>query len=122
MEDEKESSDMNYVMKKKTMSYQERIELNPIKKYREYGKFPWKLLFHFLLVLLTTIQCLIMIRSTFSHTRAESRYFYYWFVNENITFTDVDYSINRFIYNIEEVRELVSHSREVKFKDNLELL
>lgn len=79
---------------KRKLTFHEYTELDPIEKYRTYGtfpvlslsigKFPWKLVLHFILAIVTSIQCLIMIRGTFGHTRAEMRYFYYWFVNSDV--------------------------------------
>jgi len=54
-----------------------------------------------------------MNRSTFSHSRAEIRYFYHWFVSEDIDFTEIDFNINRFIFNLDDLRELVNESVSV---------
>ena len=38
------------------MSARDRLTLDPISKYRIYDKFPYKLLFHILIVIATTMQ------------------------------------------------------------------
>lgn len=128
-EDKENVENMAFLARRKKMTAREKHQLGPIEKYRDYGilratlgKFPWKLLFHILLVFLTTTQCLIMNRSTFSHTRAEIRYFYYWFVSDSIEFTAVDFNINRFIFTLDDLREQVKKSRDVRFPLPLELL
>lgn len=98
--------------KKKKMTLKEVKELGPIQKYRHYGKFPWKLMLHFLLAIITSVQCMIMIRSTFSHTRAEVRYFYFWFMDPNGTYSDVKYDTYKYFFKMDELRDLVKFSRD----------
>jgi hypothetical protein len=40
--------------KKKQMSLKEKIQLNPLKKYKKYDRFPLKLILQILLVIFTT--------------------------------------------------------------------
>ena len=40
----------------KKLSLKETFELTPIEKYKTYGKYPYKLFIHILLILATTVQ------------------------------------------------------------------
>lgn len=43
------------------MSLKERLYMPPLEKYRIYDKFPWKLVIHILLVILSTAQVVLMV-------------------------------------------------------------
>jgi hypothetical protein len=42
--------------KNKTMPLKDTLFLSPIEKYKFYGRFPWKMIIHLLLVILSTTQ------------------------------------------------------------------
>ncbi len=41
---------------KKEIPIRDNLFLSPIEKYKFYGRFPWKMIIHMLLVILTTTQ------------------------------------------------------------------
>ena len=45
---------------KKDMPLKDNLFLSPIEKYKFYGRFPWKMVIHLLLVILTTTQVNIL--------------------------------------------------------------
>jgi len=46
----------NYENNKKDMPLKDKLFLSPIEKYKFYGRFPWKMFIHLLLVILSTTQ------------------------------------------------------------------
>ena len=58
-------------MKKLEMDFVERIALNPFEKYVRFGIFPWKFIFHLLLVGLCTYQALKTISTQDKNTRIQ---------------------------------------------------
>jgi len=51
-ENQKEKDDK----KNKSMPLKDTLFLSPIEKYKFYGRFPWKMVIHLLLVILSTTQ------------------------------------------------------------------
>ena len=70
------------------MTTKERLRLSAWQKWKFYGRFPWKLSLHLLLLLTTTIR--LMSWNTFSddYFRATSRTFTYFFLPEDYDFSD----------------------------------
>jgi len=52
----KQDSNNNIKNEKKDMPIRDNLFLSPIEKYKFYGRFPWKMIIHMLLVILTTTQ------------------------------------------------------------------
>ena len=67
--------------------------LSPIQKYKIYGKFPYKMVIHSLLVICTSLQVLLLLSTNTNYTRAQERLFYDAFVTESDKTT---YDIPRF--------------------------
>lgn len=85
------------------------LYLSPIDKYKLYGRFPWKMILHFLLVIGTSAQAILIINGTTQYTRAQERIFYDNFVGE-IDKTALDYDRYAYIFNIQELRDSVKSS------------
>ena len=59
---------------------------------------------HLLLVLATSAQVLIISDNTLAHTRAETRYFYYWFMeNDTTLYTKLDYHRYNHVFEIDKL-------------------
>lgn len=57
------------------MDFIERITLSPFEKYTQFGVFPWKFVFHLLLVVLCTYQALKIVSIQDKHTRIQEQVF-----------------------------------------------
>lgn len=105
--------------------------LSPIQKYKIYGKFPYKMVIHSLLVICTSLQVLLLLSTNTNYTRAQERLFYDAFVTESDKTTydiprfkhllTVGEFQNHFIRSIEKFYELPEQSLEdVSFMDEKE--
>lgn len=56
----------NNANENKEMPIRDNLFLSPIEKYKFYGRFPWKMIIHLLLVILTTTQVKIINNWNFS--------------------------------------------------------
>ena len=65
------------------MPARDRLTLDPISKYRIYGRFPYKLLFHILLVIGTTMQAIVVISVNTDYMRAQEKVFYQKLISES---------------------------------------
>lgn len=99
-------------MDKENIPIKDTLYLSPIDKYKIYGRFPWKMILHFLLVIGTSAQAILIINSTTQYTRAQERIFFDSFVDE-IDKTDLDYSRYTYLFNIQELKDSVTKSVSV---------
>ena len=109
---------------KDLMPARDRITLDPISKYRIYGRFPYKLLFHILLVLGTTMQAIIVISVNTDYMRAQEKVFYQKLISESSK-EEKDYVRETYLYNIEQLKNHVKKTTDNMFNfknDSLELL
>lgn len=67
--------------------YLERLNMEPIARYKKYstafstlGIFPWNLLIHFLLVISTSFQVIMLSTGVIDHARGDVYYLYHWFI------------------------------------------
>lgn len=69
--------DIQMIKKQKgiKMDFIERITLSPFEKYTQFGIFPWKFIFHLLLVVLCTYQALKIVSIQDKHTRIQEQVF-----------------------------------------------
>lgn len=68
------------------MTTQERLRLSAWKKWTLYGRFPWKFLFHFLLLFFTTLRLITWNQDQNEYFRATSQTFTYFFLPEDYDF------------------------------------
>ncbi len=84
----------------------EKIRMGPIDTYRKYGnvlisvsgKFPWRLTVHLLLVVATSAQVMILCEGMLGNSRAELRYFYFWFLQNETTMYNGGDDYTRYVY------------------------
>ena len=60
---------------KEIMPIRDKITLDPISKYRIYGRFPWKLFVHILIVIGTTMQAIVVVSVNTDYMRAQEKVF-----------------------------------------------
>ena len=101
------------------MPINDKISLSPIDKYRIYGKFPWKMLIHIMLILATTMQAIVVINSTTDYCRGQERVFYNNMISDSDK-EDPDYPRVNYIYSISQLREHLRNSLTnfFEFKEN----
>jgi hypothetical protein len=80
---------INTVNSKTEIPLQDTLFLSPIEKYKIYGRFPYKLMLHLLLVIATTSQVKIILKKAIlilsystQYTRAQERMFYNIFISD----------------------------------------
>lgn len=93
------------------MPLKDSLFMSPIDKYKLYGRFPWKMIIHILLVIATTAQAILIIANTTKYTRSQERLFYNIFVSDSDK-TSIDYPRMTYLYSVYELREHVSSSIE----------
>lgn len=89
------------------------LYLSPIDKYKYYGKFPWKLIIHILLLICTSAQAVLILSATTQYTRAQERIFYDNFVTD-IEKTDLDFSRYTYLFTVEELQKSIQSSINVR--------
>ena len=47
--------------KNNIVSLKDKIALGPIDRYKKYNKFPWKLIMHFMLIAITSLQVITLV-------------------------------------------------------------
>lgn len=57
------------------MDFIEKLTLSPFEKYTRFNRFPWKFLFHLLLVVFTTYQALTVVSIEDKHSRIQEQVF-----------------------------------------------
>lgn len=112
--------DENEKLNHQEIPIKDTLYLSPIDKYKLYGKFPWKMIIHFLLLIGTTAQAVLIINATTQYTRAQERVFFDSFVIP-IDKTTLDYKRFTYLFSIEELRNSVKTSINnfYALKDNL---
>ena len=100
------------IISDKKMSYYESLKLSPIERYMRLGIFPWKMLVHVLLVVLTITQCLLIINKMTNYTRAQERALYNIFIDDGDKL-DEDYNRIIHLYSVEELKSHISRTINV---------
>ena len=95
----------------KKINHDDMNNIDPITKFTKFGKFPYKLISHVLLVIFTTMQVVILISQTNRYIRAEERFFYTMFIS-NEDKRDDDYKKETMLYTPKMIRSHVLTSIE----------
>lgn len=100
-------------MENKPIPLKDKLYLSPIDKYRLYGRFPVKMVLHFLLIIATASQVILIINGTTEYTRAQERILYDNFVT-NIERTSLNFDRKNYLFNIQELKDSVKTSIDVR--------
>ena len=87
----------------------DKITYGPIKKYKVYGRFPWKMLVHVVLVMFVTFLIIWSVETTGGYSRSELLIFYRMFVDGSIEVNAVDFETTKYFYNLSEVTDFVNN-------------
>lgn len=95
------SSKKRIIADEEELPVNDELFLSPIQKYKIYGKFPYKMLIHSLLLVCTSFQVILLITTHTNYTRAQERLFYDAFVTESDK-TKLDIPRFKYLFTIEE--------------------
>ena len=90
--------------------FKDKMTINPIERYRIYGKFPVRMVLDIVLVVLSTIQIVMINGSTSSYIRAVERFFYDIFLQNDSPY-EINYSKIKYLYNMDEIIETFKKSK-----------
>lgn len=110
--DDNKKSEKEKKIKEKNSFYRS-LKLGPIERYIKLGIFPWKMVVHIVLVIFTIIQCVLIINKTTDYSRAQERGLYNVFIDDSDKL-DADYNRNIYLYSVEELKNHISNSINVK--------
>jgi hypothetical protein len=88
----------------------DKIILDPLERYVKYDKYPTKLLIHFIVLVLSTAQILLIINYTGSYSRSAMRVFFKNFMNDEMALNELDINNKQFFYDLDEFRQHVNDS------------
>lgn len=95
------------------MDFIERITLSPFEKYTQFGIFPWKFIFHLLLVVLCTYQALKIVSIQDKHTRIQEQVFSSVYLqNDDGTSSFPYYSLTEFTNTFFDILEQTNKLNE----------
>jgi hypothetical protein len=95
---------------KKRLPLIDKITYGPIKKYKVYNRFPWKMMLHIVLLMVVTAQIILIIDHSGGYSRSEEAFFFDRFLNEDADYNEVDFQKDRYFYSIEDLRDFVKES------------
>ena len=99
----------------KAMTLKERLYMPPLEKYLVYDKFPWKLVIHILLVILTTSQVVLMVIPNSQYSFNQYVIWIKLFCNLNAGQDDTDVSNSFNLFSIKDVNTFVNATVDVIF-------
>jgi hypothetical protein len=79
------------------MPLHDRLYLQPLDKYEKYGRYPWKMTLHILLVVGTTLQVLLILMRINTYSNAQNLQWNQLFLDKDV---DPDNTSLVFSYNI----------------------
>ena len=89
---------------------------SPIEEFKKNGNFPWIMVIHFLLVILTTaqvidlyFQAILIIKSKTSYTRAQERIIYNLFIEKSPK-NQIDFARYIYLYTVKDLKEHLNTS------------
>ncbi len=91
------------------MPLKDSLFLSPIEKYKIYGRFPWKMVIHILLVIATTVQAIMTISERTQYTRSQERILYNMFISDSDK-TDVDFARKTYLFSVSDLRDHLNNS------------
>ena len=86
----------------------DKITYGPLKKYKIYGRFPWKMIMHIALTFFVTAQIVLIVDTSGGYSRSEMLNFYRMFIDNEMDIGGQDLDTRRYFDNITEVTEFVN--------------
>ena len=88
----------------------DKITLGPLEKYQKYNRYPYKMIVHILLVIMTTIQVLATIQTDTGYSRTQNRFLSRTFIVPEGTDDDMSDPRERYIYTPKDLRLFIQNS------------
>ena len=96
---------------------EDKITLSPLDKYRIYGKFPFHMIIHIILLVFNTIQAMIILSEFTDYFRAQEKSFLNVLISEDSK-ENTGYSRQVYLYDIPSLRNHISSSIQKMLKAN----
>ena len=96
---------------------EDKITLSPLDKYRIYGKFPFHMIIHIILLVFNTIQAMIILSEFTDYFRAQEKSFLNVLISEDSK-ENTGYSRKVYLYDIPSLRNHISSSIQKMLKAN----
>lgn len=103
-------SDRKYT---RAMTLKERLYMPPLEKYRIYDRFPWKLVIHVLLVILTTAQVVLLVLPNGQYSYNQYIIWNKLFCNLDAESSDTEVTNSYNLFDIQSVNSFVSKTIDV---------
>ena len=100
---------------KKPVPLLDEITMGPIKKYIKYNIFPWRLLFHIFLLIVTLAQILLIINNIAIYMRSQEKVWRNTFGEEVLDTNDVEFIGIRNIYTLNDIQDHIKESVQAYF-------
>jgi hypothetical protein len=101
-----------------TLSLRDKLYMQPIDKYLHYGRFPWKLLIHLLLVLLTSLQVVLILIPLNTYSISQMTLWNKLFLNPNADSDDTSLVFSFNIFSIKDLEDYILTVNQVYFNLN----
>jgi hypothetical protein len=88
---------------------EDKISLSPLDKYRIYGKFPYHMIIHILLLVFNSIQVVIVLSEFTDYFRAQEKSFINALISDDSKEKE-DYAREIYLYNISQLQDHISTS------------
>ena len=88
---------------------EDKISLSPLDKYRIYGKFPYHMIIHILLLVFNSIQVVIVLSEFTDYFRAQEKSFINALISADSKEKE-DYAREIYLYNISQLQDHISTS------------
>jgi hypothetical protein len=105
-------------MRQQTLSLRDKLYMLPIDKYQHYGRFPWKLIIHLLLVLLTSLQVVLILMPLNTYSLSQLTLWNKLFLNPNADSDDTSLVFSYNIFSIKDLEHYILNVNEVYFNLN----
>eukprot|EP00347_Sterkiella_histriomuscorum_P001498 403371804 len=119
------------------MPLRSKVMMGPIEKYKHYSnnykflnnsqiidRFPWKLLIHVLLLILTSAQIIIIVDNTGDYSRVQEIQFLYQFLDSDTSYKEEATNHYKYIFNLKDLQKFVEKSIQsyysIESPENLE--
>ena len=96
---------------------EDKITLSPLDQYRIYGKFPYHMIIHIILLVFNTLQAMIILPAFTDYFRAQEKSFINALINEDSK-ENAEYARKTYLYDIHSLRKHMKSSIEKMLNAN----
>lgn len=88
----------------------DKITLGPIEKYQKYNRYPYKMIIHVLIIMMTTLQVLITIQADTNYSRGQTKFLDRTFLTPEGDDDDLTDRRTRNIFSVQDLKVYVANS------------